>query len=98
MEYRLWVFQNRVLRKIFRPKRDQVTGLWRKVHNEGLHKLCISPSITEMASHDDVTGRAHSTYGGEEECIHGTSRKVRRKDTTGRPKYRWVDNIKMDLR
>jgi hypothetical protein len=43
-EYRLRVFENRVLRRIFGPKRDEVTGEWRKLHNEELHDLYSSPS------------------------------------------------------
>jgi hypothetical protein len=39
------VFENRVLRRIFGPKRDEVTGGWRKLHNEELHKLYSPPSI-----------------------------------------------------
>jgi hypothetical protein len=42
------VFENRVLRRIFGPKRDEVTGGWRKLHNEELHKLCSSPSIIRV--------------------------------------------------
>jgi hypothetical protein len=44
-EHRLRVFENRVLRRIFRPKRDEVTGGWIKLHNEELHNLYSSPSI-----------------------------------------------------
>jgi hypothetical protein len=44
-ECRLRAFENRVLRKIFEPKRDEVTGGWRKLHNEELHNLYSSPSI-----------------------------------------------------
>jgi len=47
-ERRLRVFENRVLRRIFRPKRDEVTGEWRQVHNEGLNDLCSSPSIVRV--------------------------------------------------
>jgi hypothetical protein len=42
------VFENRVLRRIFGPKRDEVTGGWTKLHNEELHKLYSSPSIIGM--------------------------------------------------
>jgi hypothetical protein len=45
---RLRVFENRVLRRIFGPKRDEVTGDWRKLHNEELHNLYSSPSIIRM--------------------------------------------------
>jgi hypothetical protein len=47
-EHRLRVFENRVLRRIFCPKRDEVTGDWRKPHNEELHKLYSSQNIIRM--------------------------------------------------
>jgi hypothetical protein len=47
-EHRLRVFENRVLRRIFGPKRDDVTGGWRKLHNEELHGFCTSPSIIRV--------------------------------------------------
>jgi hypothetical protein len=47
-EHRLRVFQNRVLRRIFGPKGDEVTGAWRKLHNEELHGLYSSPSIVRV--------------------------------------------------
>jgi hypothetical protein len=64
-EHRLRVFENRVLRRIFGPKRDEVTGGWRKLHNEELHILYSSPSIIRMiksrrmrwAGHVARTGR-----------------------------------------
>jgi hypothetical protein len=65
-EHRLRVFENRVLRGMCGPKRDEVTGGWRKLHNEELHNLYSSPSIIRMI---DEMGRACSTNGGDEECI-----------------------------
>jgi hypothetical protein len=47
-EHRLRVFENRVLRRIFGSKRDEVTGDWRKLHNEELHNLYSSPNIIRM--------------------------------------------------
>jgi hypothetical protein len=47
-EHRLRVFENRVLRRIFGPKRDEVTGEWRKLHNNELHDLYSSPSIIRI--------------------------------------------------
>jgi hypothetical protein len=47
-EHRLRVFENRVLRRIFGPKRDEVTGEWRKLHNEEIHDLYSSPSIIRI--------------------------------------------------
>jgi hypothetical protein len=47
-EHRLGVIEKRVLRRIFGPKRDEVTGEWRKLHNEELHDLYSSPSIIRI--------------------------------------------------
>jgi hypothetical protein len=47
-EHRVRVFENRVLRRLFEPKRDEVTGEWRKLHNEELHKFYSSPNIIRM--------------------------------------------------
>jgi hypothetical protein len=67
-EHGLRVFENRVLRRIFAPKRDEVTGGWRKLHNEELHNLYSSPSTIRMIKQDGVD-KACSTNGGEEECM-----------------------------
>jgi hypothetical protein len=48
VEYRLGVLENRVLRRKFGPKRDEVKGDWRKLHNEELHNLYSSPNIIRM--------------------------------------------------
>jgi len=47
-EYRLGVFENRVLRKVLGPKRDEVTGEWRRLHNEELYDLHSSPNIIRV--------------------------------------------------
>jgi hypothetical protein len=47
-EFRLRVFENRVLRKMLGPKRDEATSDWRKLHNEELHDLCSSPNIVQV--------------------------------------------------
>jgi hypothetical protein len=57
-----------VLRRIFRPKRDEVIGGSRKLHNEELHNLYCSPSIIRIIKEDEMGG-ACGTNGGEEECI-----------------------------
>jgi hypothetical protein len=64
-EHSLRVFENRVLRRIFGPKRDEVTGDWRKLHNE-LHNLYSSPCIIRVIKSREVGWAGH---GGEEDCL-----------------------------
>jgi hypothetical protein len=68
-EHRLRMFENKLLRRIFRPKRDGVTGGWRKLHNEELHDLYSSPSIIRIISRGDEVGGTCGTNGGEEELV-----------------------------
>jgi hypothetical protein len=64
------VFENRVLRRIFGPKGDEVTGDWRKLHNEELHNLYTSPSIIRMIKSGRMRWAGHvARMGGDEECI-----------------------------
>jgi hypothetical protein len=63
------VFENRVLRRIFGLKRDEVTGEWRKLHNEELHDLYSLLSIRIIKGEEDEMGVACSTNGGEEEHV-----------------------------
>jgi hypothetical protein len=64
-EHRLRVFENRVLRRIFGRKRDEVTGGWRKVHNEELHNLYSSPSIIRMIKSRRMRWAGHVTRMGK---------------------------------
>jgi hypothetical protein len=57
-EHRLRLLENRLLRRIFGPKSDEVTGGLRKLNNEELHNLCCSPNIIRMIIKDDEMGRA----------------------------------------
>jgi hypothetical protein len=59
------VFENRVLRRIFGPKRDEVTGGWRKLHNEELHNLYLSPSIIRMIKSRRMRWVGHVARMGE---------------------------------
>jgi hypothetical protein len=68
-EHGLRVFENRVLRRIFGPKRDEVTGGWRKVHNEELHDLYSSPSIVRVIKARRMRWAGHVAHEGGEECI-----------------------------
>ena len=65
------VFENRVLRRIFGPKRNEVTREWRKLHIEELNDLYSSPHIVRVIKIENEMGGACSTYGGEEKCIQG---------------------------
>jgi hypothetical protein len=66
-EHRLGMFENRVLRRIFGPKRDDVTGEWRKLHNEELRGLYSSPSIIKIMKPRKMRWVGHvARLGGEE--------------------------------
>jgi hypothetical protein len=56
-EYRLRVFLKRVLRRIFEPKREEVTRGWRRPHNEEFHKLCASPNIIRVIKWRRINGQ-----------------------------------------
>jgi hypothetical protein len=76
------VFENRVLRKIFGPKRDEVTGEWRKLHNEELHNLYSSPHIIRQIKSRRMRWAGHVACMGEGELIQGFGAKAQRKKST----------------
>jgi hypothetical protein len=82
------VFENRVLRRTYGPKRDEVTGVWRKLHNEELHNLYSSPSIIRMIKSRRMRCAEYVARMGKAEG----------KRSLQRPRHKWQDNIKMDLR
>jgi len=89
-ERRLRVCENRVLRGIFGPKRDEVIGEWRRLHNVELQDLCSS-NIFRVTKSKRWAGTC-SAYGEEERCMQDFG-----EGTFGRPRRRWEDNIKMDF-
>jgi hypothetical protein len=98
-EHRLRVFENRVLWRIFGPKRDEVTGGWRKLLNEELHGLYSSSSIVRAIKTRRVRLVGHVACMWE--VRGGYNILVGRPEgrrPLGRPRRRWKDNIKMDLR
>jgi hypothetical protein len=93
------VFENRVLRRICGPKRDEETGGWRKLHNEELHNLYSSPSIIRVIKSKRMRWTGHVVRMGIKKNSYRTLLgKPKRKRPLGRPRRRCVDNIKMDLR
>jgi hypothetical protein len=68
-EHKLRVFENSVLRRMFGPKRDGVTGGWRKLHNEELHNLYSSSSIIRIIKSRRMRGGTCGTNWGEEERV-----------------------------
>jgi hypothetical protein len=92
------VFQNRLLRIIFGPKRDEVMGVWRKLHNEELHRLYSSPSIIRMIKSMRTRWAGHATQMERRNACRIFVGKPEGYRPLGRPKHGWVDNIKMDLR
>jgi hypothetical protein len=97
-EHRLRVFENRVLRRIFGPKMDEVTGEWRKLHNEELRDLYSSPSIIRIIKSRRMRLAGHVARMGEKRNVYRLLvGKPEGKRSLGRPRRRWVDNIRMDL-
>jgi hypothetical protein len=90
------VFENRVLRRIFRSKRDEVTGGWRKLHNEELHNFYSWPSIIRMIK--SRMGRVCSTHGAKRDAWEIMVGKPEGKRSLRRHKRRWKNNIKTDLK
>ena len=96
-ERRLWVFENRVLR-LFGPKRDKVTGEWRKLHNEELRDLYSLPNIVRVVKSRKMRWAGHVARMEEGRGAHRVLvGKPEEKGPLRRPRRRWEDNINMDL-
>ena len=98
-ERRLRVFENRVLRRVFGPKRDEVTGEWRKLHNEDLSDLYFIPNIVRVVKSRRMRWAGHVVCMWVGRDVHRVLvGKPEGKRPLGRPRRRWEDNIKMGLR
>jgi hypothetical protein len=90
------VFENRVLRRIFGPNRDGVTGGWRKLHNEELHYLYSSSNIIRIIKSRRMRWAEHVARKGEKKNVYRLLvGKPQGRRSLGRPRPRWIDNIKM---
>jgi len=97
-ERKLRVFENMVLRRIFGPRRDEVTGDWRRLHNEELNDLYSSPNIVRVIKLRRMKWAGHVVLMGEERGVYRVLvGKPELKRPLRRPRRRWVDNIRMDL-
>jgi hypothetical protein len=97
-EHKLRVLENRVLKRIFGLKRDEVTGGWRKLHNEELRDLYSVPSIIRMMKSKGMRWVGHVGRMGEKRNAYRLLvGKPEGKRPLGRPRRRWVDNIKIHL-
>ncbi|KAJ4430807.1 hypothetical protein ANN_19398 [Periplaneta americana] len=98
-EQKLRVFENKVLRKIFGAKRDEVTREWRKLHNAELQALYSSPDIIRNIKSRRLRWAGHVARMGESRNAYRVLVvRPEGKRPLGRPRRRWEDNIKMDLR
>jgi hypothetical protein len=92
------VFENTVLNRIFGLKRDEVTGEWRKLHNEELNDLDSSPNIVWVIKVRRTRWAGHVARMGEKRGVYRVlNGKPEGKRQLGRPRHRWDDNIKTDL-
>ena len=92
------MFENRVLRRIFGSKRDEVTGEWRKLHNEELNDLYCSPDIVRVIKPRIIRWAENVARMGDRRGVYRVLvGKSEGKRPLGRPRHRWEDNIKMGL-
>jgi hypothetical protein len=92
------VFENRALRTIFGPKRDEVIGYWRKLLNEELYNLYSSPNITRMIKSSMMRWAGHAASIRSRGMHRISVGKPAGKRPLGRPRRKWADNNKMDLK
>ena len=98
-EHRLRVLENKVLRKIFKARRDEITGEWRQLHNAELHALYFSLNIIRNLKSRRLRWAGHVARMEQSRNVYRVLvGKPEGRRPLGRPKRRWEDNIKIDLR
>jgi hypothetical protein len=97
-KHKLRVFEKKVLRRIFGPRRDEVTEEWRRLYNEEINNLYSSPNIVRVIKSRRMRWAGHVARMDEERGLYRVLvGKPEGKRPLGRPRRRWVDNIRMDL-
>ena len=89
--------ENMVLRRIFGPRRDEVTEEWRRLHNEELNDLYSSPNNVRVIKSRRTRWAGHVAHWGESGVYRVLVGKPEGRGSLGRPRSRWVDNIRLDL-
>jgi len=97
-ERKLRMFENMVLRRIFGTRRDEVTGEWRRLHNEELNELYSSRNIVHVIKSRRMRWAGHVARMGDERGVYRVLVGIPEgRRPLGRPRRRWMDNIRMDL-
>jgi hypothetical protein len=95
---RLTVFENSVLRRLFGPKRDEVTGKWRRLHNEKLYGLYCSPNIVWVIRSRRMRWTGHVARMGDKRGAYNVLvGRPEGKRSLSRPRLSWKNNMKIDL-
>jgi hypothetical protein len=98
-ERRLKVFENKVLRRVLQPKRDEVTGEWRKLHSEELNDLYSLPKIVQVVKLRRMRWAGHVAAMGKRRGVHRVFvGKPEGKRPLGKPRRRWEEDIKINLK
>jgi len=97
-ERKLREVENRVLRRIFGPRMDELTGEWRRLHNKELNDLYSSPNIVQVIKSKRMRWAGHVVHMSEESGVYRVLvGKPEEKRPMGRSRRRWVNNIRMNL-